>query len=190
MPRRRRHLSRASKRASTSLPRLCDIIPQPTESCGCVNLCRMEKAAAARDRSNAATAAATAASQEFVPSSAAAVAAHSNEADRPIMYCKKCKKTGPSPSTCDCPIFMKTSKLPGSAGAKSAAAEAPTAGGAGWQAERKARLEARASGGGDGGQKEEEERQARLARQREREAAEEQARAKASVRTVHPSRLF
>ena len=184
-------LRRPARPQRASLPRLCDTIPQPTESCCRVNLCRMEKAAAARDRSNAATAAATAASQEFVPSSAAAVAAHSNEADRPIMYCKKCKKTGPSPGTCDCPIFMKTSKLPGSAGAKSAAAEAPTAGGAGWQAERKARLEARASGGGgDGGQKEEEERQARLARQREREAAEEQARAKASVRTVHPSRLF
>ena len=111
MQRRQGRHPSASQRAY--LPCLCDIIPQLTESCCRANPRRMEEAAAARDRSNAATAAATAASQEFVPSSAAAMAAHSNEADRPIMYCKKCKKTGPSPGTCDCPIFMKTSKLPG-----------------------------------------------------------------------------
>ena len=29
-----------------------------------------------------------------------------------VMYCKKCKKVGPNPGTCKCPVFMKTKTLP------------------------------------------------------------------------------
>ena len=84
-------------------------------------------AKAAEEEAAAAAKAAKAAEEEAAAAAAAKVAEKESAAlaptlkatgfksiakDLPVMYCKKCKRTGPNPGTCSCPIFMKTTQVP------------------------------------------------------------------------------
>ena len=70
-------------------------------------------AAAAKEKPAAASAPKAAEEEVAVPAPAVkATALKSIAKDLPVMYCKKCKRTGPNPGTCSCPIFMKTTQVP------------------------------------------------------------------------------
>ena len=70
-------------------------------------------AAAAKEKPAAASAPKAAEEEVAVPApTVKATALKSIAKDLPVMYCKKCKRTGPNPGTCSCPIFMKTTQVP------------------------------------------------------------------------------